>query len=280
MSECGSITAAVRVSFAGSVASTVFVDHPPQQPHPLRARAARIVAYAPRMGDIGFPTTHATWIDRAIAHERLDELRNYFLTSYTEPLVVLLRSHASSLAPDAEEIVHAFLVRTFGDTPQSVGEFAQRARASGMSMRRYVANALLFYTRGVMRDRARNSARMASPSIEHIADVSVTAEIAFERAWAQSIVQDACGRVESTLLASTRGRTNIAWEVFRRHVIDGRRYGDLVEEFGLNPQQMADLVRDVARRLRFEIEQTLALEGVPRPEVASEVERLMDLLCA
>lgn len=236
----------------------------------------------PKVSRSTFPSTQGTWIDAAIADERAGELRDHFLTHYREPLLILLRVHAPGLARDAEEIVHSFLFRAFGRTPGAAAEYAARARASGMRMRRYIANGLLFHARGVVRDRARAGNRAEAPPEELLdrTPLAPAADEAFERAWAQSIVRDACIRVEAALQASTRGRSNIAWELFRRHALDGRRYAELVGEFGLEEQQMADLVRGVVRRLRAEIEQTLALEGVPAPEIASELSALLDRLGA
>lgn len=228
-----------------------------------------------------FPTTHATWIDDAIESQRHGALRDYFLTRYREPLLALLRVHAPALTHDAEEIVHAFLFRAFGSSPKAAAEYAAQARASGMRMRRYVANGMLFHARGVLRDRTRMDGRITRlPDLEEFPQsaLSMAADEAFERAWAQSIVREACLRVESALQASTRGRMNIAWELFRRHALDGRRYSELVEEFRLDEQQMADLVRSVVRRLRDEIERTLELEGVPTPEISSEIDRLLERL--
>lgn len=236
----------------------------------------------PKVSRSTFPTTQSTWIDSAIAEDRAGELRDHFLTRYREPLLILLRVHAPGLARDAEEIVHSFLFRAFGCAPDAAAEYAARARASGMRMRRYIANGLLFHARGVVRDRARAGNRAEAPPEELLdrTPLAPAADEAFERAWAQSIVRDACIRVEAALQASSRGRSNIAWELFRRHALDGRRYAELVGEFGLEEQQMADLVRGVVRRLRTEIEQTLALEGVPAPEIASEVSFLLDRLGA
>ena len=222
-------------------------------------------------------------MDSAIAQHRHNELRDYFLTRYREPLLAMMRAHAPALAHDAEELVHAFLFKTFGSSPTAAAEYATRARASDMRLRRYVANGMLFHARGALRDRARLGSRIARiPDDANFADAALTmaADEAFERAWAQSIVRDACMRVEVSLQESTRGRMNMAWEIFRRHALDGRRYADLVEEFRLDEQQMADLVRTVVRRLRDEIERTLELEGVPAPEIALEVEGLLTRLGA
>lgn len=225
-----------------------------------------------------FPTTHATWIDDALRCGDSDALRAHFLSAYREPLVSLLRACGPPLARDAEEVVHAFLLRAFGDSAGSAADYAARARASGMRMRRFIANGLLFHARGVLRDRRRMEARIDAAEIESrpaSAALTPAADEAFERAWARSVVREACLRVERALQQSTRGRNDIAWQVFQRHALDGRRYADLKHEFGLSEQQMADLVRSVSTRLRTEIQRTLALEGIPAPELDQELDRLL-----
>lgn len=234
-----------------------------------------------RVSRADFPTTQATWIDDAVHCGDSEALRAHFLSSYREPLLALLRAHAPALAHDAEEIVHAFLLRVFGDSASAATDYAARARASGMRMRRFIANGLLFHARGVLRDRRRMENRFEALEVDWIADyptLAPAADEAFERAWAQSLVREACKRVEQALQESTRGRSNLAWHVFRRHALDGRRYGDLVEELGLSEQQMADLVRGVSQRLRAEIQSALALEGIPGPEIADELDRLLRCL--
>lgn len=230
------------------------------------------------MPPIDFPMTPTTWIDDAVEHKRCRELRDHFLGTYREPLLALIRLHAPGLSHDAEEIVHSFLIRTFGSSPDAAVRFAARARLSGFRLRRYIANGLLFHTRGIMRDRHRGATRTAPlPPDAFDTQMALTpaADEAFERAWAQSVVRDACTRVESLLQGSGRGRSDVAWDVFRRHTIDGRRYSDLTAEFGLEEQQMADLVRRVVRLLRREITNTLELEGIPAPQVEAELERLL-----
>jgi hypothetical protein len=90
--------------------------------------------------------------------------------------------------------------------------------------------------------------------------------VAFERAWARAILAEACAQVEQALVAEGRDR---AWEIFRRHSLDGLPYGELVEnfrregndEYGLTRQQMAELVRGVTTRLRARVRELLEEEG-------------------
>lgn len=241
-----------------------------------------------------FPTTHATFLtllgeeisrlvhgpepDAEGAQAARRTLRNHLMARYREPLRVLLRAHAPSLAPDADEVVHGFLVRELAADDDSVERFLARQKASGMRLRRWMANALLFHARGVLRDRMRESGRRvadAGAMLDERPSLAPSADEAFERAWAQSIVREACARVEESLQSSTRGRNALAWSVFRRHALDGAAYATLAPEFGLREQQLADLVRGVSRRVRDEIARTLAAEGVPGPEVAAEIERLV-----
>lgn len=246
-----------------------------------------------------FPTTHGTFLaeireeisrlspdERAAtphaadAREKAREearraLRTHLLERYHRPLAVLLRAHAPALADEAEDIVHGFLAEALGRTSDAPERFVARFEASGMRLRRWMANGLLFHARGVLRDRQRERLRFAARELDELdARLAPAADEAFERAWAQSIVREACARVEEALRESSRGRTDIAWRVFWRHAIEGRAYAELAGEFGLSPQALADLVRGVSRRVRAEIERTLLDEGVPGPEIAAEVARL------
>ena len=105
-----------------------------------------------------FPTTHATFL--TLLGEEISRLahgpepdakgaeaarrtrRDRLVARHREPLRVLLRAHAPTLAPDADEVVHGFLVREPAAHDDPAERFLTRQKASGMRLRRWRANAL------------------------------------------------------------------------------------------------------------------------------------------
>ena len=220
-----------------------------------------------------FPTTHATTIIdclRTTDEVPLASLAGRIIERYAEPLEAYARGSSLREIAEPRELVHGFLLAKF-DSPASTRAYLGAWNASGLTLRRWMMNGLLLYVRGVVRDMQRSREKSLDQiQWEKIASRASSAEpepsVAFERAWARAILAEACAQVEQALVAEGRDR---AWEIFRRHSLDGLAYGELVEkfdragdhEYGLTRQQMAELVRGVTTRLRARVRELLEEEG-------------------
>ena len=96
----------------------------------------------------------------------------------------------------------------------------------------------------------------------------------FERAWSRALLGDACSLAQRELVAEGDGD---AWEVFRRHYLDGLEYADI----GLQLRITAAEARTRARRASYRFERALRKlledEGVARDHLDEEIAWLMEV---
>ena len=72
-----------------------------------------------------------------------------------------------------------------------------------------------------------------------------------------------------------------AWRVFARHVLDGRSYRAILEEYGVTPsrtgeERLAVASRRVLRAVRAELRAVLREDGVAEGDLDAEVARLSE----
>ncbi len=220
-----------------------------------------------------FPTTHATWVHESRSDDDavLARLAQRVIERYARPLEAYAQGSTLREIAEPRELVHGFLVAKFASAAATRAYLAAW-NGSGLTLRRWMMNGLLLFARGVVRDRQRARERPLDGGDRRLASGEPGPDDLFERAWAQAILGEACAQVEGTLVAEGRER---AWQVFRRHSIDGRPYGDLETDFGLSRQQMADLVRGVTAKLRTRVRELLDEEGLPGDEGVDEIVRLL-----
>jgi hypothetical protein len=226
---------------------------------------------APTRAD-SFPTTRLTTVlemARNGVPQADGELRARIMLRYAKPLEIYASGSSLRQIAEPSDLVHGFFVQGLARP-----DFLQRYQSSGMRLRRWLMNGLLFHARGIARDSIRQRRHEGAPleSAAHIADHDQTAEDAYNRAWALALLSEACASIEGALLAEGRDR---AWMVFRRHALDGASYRDLESELGLGRQQMADLVRSVTKRLRVRVLELLQHEGGDASDDLLEVIRLV-----
>ncbi|MFZ9916527.1 MAG: hypothetical protein ACO3IB_14505, partial [Phycisphaerales bacterium] len=109
-----------------------------------------------------FPTTHATWLvtlvgDGADARGAgASEARRHVMERYAAPLAVFVRGSSLARLGDADDLVNGFFAARLSDAA-----FLAAWSRSGMRLRRWLMNGMLFYGQGVARDRAREAQRGA-----------------------------------------------------------------------------------------------------------------------
>ena len=206
-----------------------------------------------------FPTTHATTIIDGLrgGDEALADLAARIIERYAQPLEAYALGSSLREIAEPRELVHGFLVAKFA-TPTTTRAYLAAWNASGMTLRRWMMNGLLLHVRGIVRDMQRSREKPLDAAVLSATSAEPNPSAAFEQAWARAILAEACAQIEQSLFAEGRDR---AWEIFRRHSLDGLPYGELEGEYNLSRQQMAELVRGVTTRLRARVRELLDEEG-------------------
>ena len=219
-----------------------------------------------------FPTTQQTWILDRIAegHGGSSAMRSHIMTRYREPLLAYVRGSTLRFVAEPDELVHGFFVAFF-ERPASLERWAE----SGTRLRRWMMNGLLLHARGLRRDEARNRERTPLDATAREPADDPTADEAFEAAWARSLLSDAATAVQAELNAEGR---SAAWEVFARHIIDGRPYAECCPPLGYTVDDGRTLTRMVSIRIRRTLRELLLQEGTPETEIGAELRALEDLL--
>lgn len=232
-----------------------------------------------------FPTTHATCLltvvrDGLAPAERTKaaEIARFSLMQrYAGPLAVFVRGSSLARHGEPDEIVNGFFAARLSDEA-ALGDFLSKWSRSGMRLRRWLMNGILFYGQGLARDRMRAQQRggaVAPQELDRREGAAATGEIDFDRAWALAVVREATARAEQQLAAEGRA---LDFDIFRRHAIDGRPYAAFAQEVGKTEQQCAGATRLVAQRVRAHLAELLAEEGVPEREIDDEIARVRGML--
>ena len=240
-----------------------------------------------------FPSTHGTWLeerltlideaapaalagDAAALRRRngaLDELRQHIMRRYTPALTAYVSAPALRSIALPEELVSGFYAKAMGDT-----SFLQRWRQSGLSLRRWLMNAISFHCMSVRRDSHRD-ARRAGESIDYVSggliDDAPDAVRAFDRAWALSLANEAYANVQQSLSAADRGDDD---RIFRMHVVDGLTYAAIGQQLGISQADALAAVRRVTQALRTEITALLWAEGVPSSQLEPVLTEILGLV--
>ncbi|MCE2883577.1 MAG: hypothetical protein LW806_01565, partial [Planctomycetaceae bacterium] len=93
--------------------------------------------------------------------------------------------------------------------------------------------------------------------------------------WARSLLSDAATAVQSELVAEGR---SAAWEVFRRHIVNGEAYAVCCPPLGYTVDDGRTVTRMVSIRVRRTLRELLLQEGTPEAEIGSELAALERLL--
>lgn len=224
-----------------------------------------------------FPTTHATWIAARLSEgaEGRAEVHGHVMRRYATPLRDYVAGSSLRALDDADALVNGFFVSRL-----SREDYLAKWQESGLPLRRWLVNGLLLHARERMRELRRSSGgcegcACAGPCdpVEAIA-LEPSAFERFERAWSRALLGDACALAQRELVAEGDGD---AWEVFRRHYLDGLEYADI----GLQLRITAAEARTRARRASYRFERALRGlledEGVARDDLDEEIAWLMEV---
>jgi hypothetical protein len=96
----------------------------------------------------------------------------------------------------------------------------------------------------------------------------------FERAWSRALLGDACSLAQRELVAEGDGD---AWEVFRRHFLDGIEYADIGTQLRISAAEARTRARRASYRFERALRQLLEDEGVARDDLDEEIAWLMEV---
>jgi hypothetical protein len=243
-----------------------------------------------------FPSTHGTWILSQLdvlraggdaAGAALAELNGHVMRRYAGPLAEYVRASSLRGSEEPDELVNSF----FASRLSREGYLSQW-HASGLPLRRWLANGMLLHARERARTRrmsAGDAQRAASAAdVESLERHEPGAYERFEREWARHVLSEAAARAEQGLVAE--GRAD-AWHAFKRHVIDGVPYDAIARGVGegradgsqaaATGRTPAEAARTLARlgHARFEraLREILVDEGVAPSEIDVEMAWLYEV---
>ena len=240
-----------------------------------------------------FPTTETTWIDARLSEGAAGRaaLDAHVMTRYAAPLRAYVLASTLRTLDDADALVNGFFVTRLGREG-----YLASWRASGLALRRWLVNGLLLHARERQRELwkdARDGAAGAAPRAGGgcgncgcgsvcqgmgAADAEAALEPAafeeFERAWARAMLSDACDVAQQELVAEGDGD---AWEVFRRHNLDGLEYADIALQLRIAPAEARTRSRRAAYRFERALRRLLADEGVSTDDLDDEIAWLLEV---
>jgi len=230
-----------------------------------------------------FPSTEWTWLATRVMEAPRNasvaaELRARVMERYAEPLRIYAKGSSLGWLDDAEALVNGFFASRLARDEYLVKWFE-----SAMPLRRFLANGMLLYLREERRARMRRERRDGASldaMHEQGADALAAPDEArafreLERAWARSVLGEACDRARSELVAAGKAH---AWAVFERHFLEGVTYEDAARELGLRPESARPAARLAQAKVRDWTRWLLALEGVSEREMdeaIADVQRLV-----
>ena len=230
-----------------------------------------------------FPSTHVTWIashlsvlaasrdtDPHAAAQAARELRTHIMARYREPLLAYATASSFRFLGSPDDLVHGF----FADRAARP-DYLREWQGSGLRLRRWLCNGLLLHMFDVAkRTRREQRAQQEWARLPRAADGTTAPDRAFDRAWAEGILERAANATQRSL--TERGRDD-AWQVFQRHVIDGERLVQVRTDLGLSEGEAKARVQLATRHFRDAVAEELLSEGVPASQVAIESESIVSV---
>lgn len=224
-----------------------------------------------------FPTTQGTWIAERLARgaDGLAEVHDHVMRRYAGPLRAYVLGSSLRTLDDVDALVNGFFV-----TRLSRGDYIAKWQQSALPLRRWLVNGLLLHARERMRELRRNAGGCEGcacgtgcESVDAIG-LEPSAFESFERSWSRALLGDACSLAQRELVAEGDGD---AWEVFRRHDLDGLEYADIGLQLRITAAEARTRARRASDRFERSLRGLLEDEGVARDDLDEEIAWLMEV---
>ncbi len=214
--------------------------------------------------DLFEPTPRTAMAELLDSHRR-GEVVEFLMKAYYAPLAAYFSATSYRTLGEPRDVIAGFFASRL-----SRAEWLDAWKASGLRLRRWLVNGLLFYCREELRRQRRNQA--GPPPDESI---PASADDEFERNYAQFTVRQSfeAGRLQCEAEGYARH-----WDLFVRHHVEGRTYEQLSEESGLTVGQVNGMVRTAGLRFRKAISERLLRDGAEPSDLDREIGLLLDSL--
>ena len=239
------------------------------------------------MGSAGFvdhfPSTHRTWIeaqltviaeaagtDAGAATDAHRALCAFVMARYHEPLCAYVTTAALRDLGEPQDLVASFFAQSMA-TPAMLSRWL----GTGISLRRWLMNAIALHCRGLRRDKVRSASRLRSD--QEMAPLSApgpSAEREFDRVWALTIANEAHEHARTEVLE--RGRSE-DYEAFRLHIFEGCEHAEIARRLGITRTQSVNAVRRLSQMMRDQVRVLLRAEGIEGRELDAAVAEVISL---
>ncbi len=239
-----------------------------QQHRRLRfSESTNLMTPTTRKRDI-FPMTQRTWIGRQLASGSagLDLATRRVMEIYAKPLKIYCLGSSYRRLGDAEEIVAGF----FADR-LSRPQFLRRWMESGRPLRFWLIVGFKHYCLELAK--ARKRGHVAHELYDASVTNTNTPDDVFHRESALSMIREA---LRSAELDCRANGLEEHWRIFLRHHLDGRDYGAISEEFGVDRRRAAVMARTAANKFKGALRDLIAWEGAAPAEIDLEIRSLME----
>lgn len=219
-----------------------------------------------------FPATQHTWLVNELINggpTAFDRVNRHVMTVYAHPLKVYYLGSSWRTSGESDDIINGFFANRL-----SRESFLTDWHSSGLRLRRWLMNGLLFYLKENYRRQIRDGAVTPLPD-ETSGTFSGGPDAAFDRAWAESIVRTAWAMAQERC---TDAGQHTHWELFIRHHLHSEPYRNLSDAFGVSPGRAAVMVRTASGKFRAALREVIAADGVPDDELDNELNELMEVM--
>jgi DNA-directed RNA polymerase specialized sigma24 family protein len=213
-----------------------------------------------------FEPTPRTAMVALLQSQRRDEVEAFLMRTYARPLAMYLSATSYRSLGKPDDLVAGFFACRLGRKEWLAG-WAE----SGLRLRRWLVNGLLFYLREEIRRRSRDRREVTLPEDAPPASL----DLAYEQAYAREVVKAACDAAAAICAADGFERH---WAIFLRHFVDGRTYEELAQESDLTVGQVNGMARTALTRFRRAMSDLLLRDGADPADLDREIGELLLVL--
>ena len=214
-----------------------------------------------------FPPSARSWL--AVARDGTPEQRHELAASltavYRDPLVRYLQAFGARI--DVEDVVHDLCARILDPA------FLDGWQRSERPFRMWLRTAARFELMNRLRA-ARRAAAEGDDSVNDLAEPD-NAQLAFERAYAASLIRSASEAVQRSLDAQGNGRD---WLLFLAHSVHGKSYAECAPPLGIPVESARHVSARVRGLLLDALRGILSAERVAESDVERELVVLLEWL--
>jgi len=222
-----------------------------------------------------FPTTLNTWIDLRLREGERGraEINRHIMSVYAGPMRVYCLGLREPQLGEAEELVEGF----FADR-LARADYLQEWRTSGLRLRRWLMNGLIFYVKELRRERRKDARLQDLEALELPAadDSAGRVEAEMDRAFAASVVREA---LRATREACAAKGLSPHFEIFHKRYYEGLSYADFTAGYGVDADRASEMARTAAGKFRAALRDILASDGARESEIDAEIQTLLEVSC-